>query len=101
LPALAPDCAPDGRDSGGLLRIDGLNDRATLARAPGSEHPLRLQLRALGSDARIDWLLDGRWIAQTRGRQAFQRDFGQIGEHTLTALGEDGAWGSVRFRVVR
>ncbi|WP_434030942.1 penicillin-binding protein 1C [[Pseudomonas] boreopolis] len=101
LPPLAPDCAPDGRDAGGLLRIDGITDRATLARAPGSTHPVRLQVRALGSEARIDWLLDGRWIARTEGARVFQRDFGEAGEHVLTALGEDGAWGSVRFRVLR
>jgi penicillin-binding protein 1C len=101
LPALSPDCAADGRDGGGNLRIDGLGDRATLARAPGALQPVRLQLRALGSEAAIDWLLDGRWIARSQGSRAFQHDFGDPGDHTLTALGDDGAWGSVRFRVLR
>jgi penicillin-binding protein 1C len=101
LPTLAADCAADGRDAGGALRIDGIADRAMFARAPGSTHPVRLQLRALGSEAPIDWLLDGRWIARTEGSRGFQRDFGEVGEHTLTALGEDGAWGSLKFRVLR
>ncbi|MCF5946496.1 penicillin-binding protein 1C, partial [Xanthomonas perforans] len=102
LPPLADDCVPDGRmTGGGMLRIDGLSDRATLARANDAARPVRLQLRALGSEARIDWLLDGRWIAQTTGRQGFQRDFEEVGLHTLTAMASDGAWTQLRFRVLR
>jgi len=100
LPALAPDCPPDGLENTGVLHIEGLADRATLIRPPGSERPPRLQLRALGSPAHIDWLLDGRRIAQTEGSRTFTREFAEPGEHTLTALATDGAWASVRFRVV-
>ena len=71
------------------------------ARAPGSEHGVRLQLRALGTDARVQWLLDGRWIAETRGAQAFQQDFTETGTHQLTALADSGAWTRVRFNVLR
>lgn len=100
LPALSPDCAPDGRDGSAELRIEGLNDRAILARAPGSVRGARLQLRALGTDASVQWLLDGRWLAQTRGAQSFQHDFDDPGQHVLTALAETGAWTSVRFKVL-
>lgn len=100
LPALSPDCVADGRESSSELRIEGLNDRATIARAPGSTHGARLQIRALGTDARVQWLLDGRWIAETRGAQSFQRDFDEPGEHTLTALAESGAWTRLGFRVL-
>ena len=100
LPPLAPGCPDDGRQSDGVLHIEGLNDRATLARPPGATHGPRLQLRALGSESSIEWLLDGRWIAQTRGTRVFTREFDETGEHTLTALAEDGAWTRVRFRVV-
>lgn len=101
LPALSPDCRDDGRQSGGSLHIEGLNDRATLARAPNAEHGVRLQLRALGTDGSIDWLLDDRWIARTEGARLFQRDFDDVGDHTLTALATDGAWTQVRFRILR
>lgn len=100
LPPLAPGCPDDGRQSDGVLHIEGLNDKATLARPPGATHGPRLQLRALGSESSIEWLLDGRWIAQTRGTRVFTREFDETGEHTLTALAEDGAWTRVRFRVV-
>lgn len=100
LPALAPGCADDGRDGGGSLHIEGLNDRAVLARAPGSTHGVRLQIRALGSEETIEWLLDGRWIAQTQGARPFLRDYDEPGEHTLTALADNGAWTQVRFQLL-
>ena len=100
LPALSPDCSDDGRESGGTLHIEGLNDRATLARAPNAEHGVRLHLRALGNETTVDWLLDDRWIARTEGARLFQRDFDEVGEHTLTALAADGAWTQVRFRIL-
>lgn len=101
LPPLSPDCVADGRDAVEELRIEGLNDRATIARAPGNPHGARLQLRALGTDARIQWLLDGKWIAETRGASTFTRDFDETGTHTLTALADSGAWTRVRFNVLR
>ncbi|UNK51073.1 penicillin-binding protein 1C [Lysobacter sp. S4-A87] len=101
LPPLAADCVADGRDAVEELRIDGLADRATLARAPGSEHPVRLSLRALGSDAPIRWLLDGRLIGESSGAGSFVHDFGEPGSHTLTALADSGAWSRIQFSVLR
>jgi len=48
----------------------------------------------------VQWLLDGKWIAQTRGAQSFLHDYGEPGEHTLTALADSGAWSQVSFRVL-
>ena len=101
LPPLAPDCVADGRDAAESLHIEGLNEGAVLARAPGSSHGARLRVRALGTSSRVQWLLDGRWVAETQGAQGFVRDYGQAGEHTLTALAESGAWARVRFSVLQ
>ncbi|MFC5578192.1 penicillin-binding protein 1C [Lysobacter niabensis] len=101
LPALSPDCAPDGRDATEELRIEGISDNATLARASNSTAPLRLSLRAIGSEARIRWLLDGRFIGESQGAGSFLHDFGVPGSHTLTALADSGAWSRVQFRVLR
>lgn len=100
LPPLADDCMPDGRDAIEDLRIEGLNDGAVLARAPGSEHAVRLSLSALGTEHRVQWLLDGRWIGETEGRAPLIRDFGEPGAHTLTAIADSGAWTSLAFRVM-
>lgn len=100
LPPLASDCMADGRGTAGELRIEGINDRATLARVPGSVQPLRLSLRALGTDARVQWLLDGRWIGESLGSHPFVHEFIRPGDHELTALADSGAWDSVGFRVL-
>jgi len=100
LPPLSPDCRDDGRDAGQSLRIDGINDGATLARAPGSVGGVRLSLRALGASTRVQWLLDGRWIGETTGSQPLLRDFDASGPHELTALADNGAWHSLRFRIL-
>ena len=101
LPPLAADCMADGRDAVEELRIEGINDNATLARAPGSQHAVRLSLRALGTGSRVQWLLDGRWIGETEGARPFVRDFDEAGAHTLTALADSGAWSSLQFRDCR
>lgn len=100
LPPLADDCMADGRGAVQELRIEGINDRATLARAPGSRHAVRLSLRALGTDSSVQWLLDGRRIGESEGGRPFAHDFAEDGEHTLTALAQSGAWTSLRFRVL-
>lgn len=101
LPALSPDCAPDGRDATEELRIEGINDRATLARVSNSTTPLRLSLRAIGSEARIRWLLDGRLVGESRGAGHFLHELSEPGSHTLTALADSGAWSRVEFRLLR
>ena len=100
MPARATDCAPDSRDATESLRIDGLVDRATLARPSNSTAPLRLSVRALGSEARIRWLIDGRMVGETRGAAPFAFDYAEHGTHTLTALAETGAWAAIAFRVM-
>ncbi|GAA5072576.1 penicillin-binding protein 1C [Lysobacter panacisoli] len=100
LPALSPDCVADGREASESLRIEGVSDRATLASAPGSTHGVRLALRALGSPARVRWLLDGRLIGESAGEGSFVHDFGDAGDHHLTALADSGAWSRVSFRVL-
>jgi len=99
LPALSPDCAPDGRDAAEALHIEGVSPGTLLARPPNSPHGVRLQLRALGSDGRVQWLLDGRWIGETRGTQWLRHEFDTPGAHALTALADDGAWRRVEFRL--
>lgn len=101
LPALAPDCADDGREAVESLRIAGVDQGAVLARPPGSAKPLQLSLRALGGNARVRWLLDGRLVGESQGQGAFPHALDDPGEHTLTALADSGAWAQVRFRLLR
>ena len=100
LPALAADCVDDQRQGLEALHIEGINDRATIARAPGSAHGARIGVRAVGGSGPVQWLLDGRWVAETRGPGSFVRTYDVPGEHELTALAQTGAWSRVRFRVL-
>src|SRR5690606_8827496 len=99
LPPLSPDCVDDGREAAATLHVEGIVDRATLVPAPGGRGGLRLQVRALGATAPVQWLLDGRWIARTEGGRAFTHDYARAGAgtHVLSALAENGAWAQVRF----
>jgi len=101
LPPLAPDCADDGREAVAGLHVEGIADRATLAPAPGGGGRLELQLRALGTEAPVQWLLDGRWIGRSGGGRPFAYDFARAGTgtHVLSALADNGAWAQVRFRI--
>ncbi|MEP6633486.1 MAG: hypothetical protein ABJA62_04685, partial [Luteimonas sp.] len=54
----------------------------------------------LGSESRVQWLLDGRWIGETSGTRAFQHAFDEPGEHSLTALADSGAWMRLKFRIL-
>jgi penicillin-binding protein 1C len=101
LPPLSPDCVDDGRGGTEALHIEGVNDGATLARAPGRAGGVKLSLRAVGATSRVQWLLDGRWIGETEGARPLSREFAEPGRHELTALADSGAWDSLRFAILQ
>ena len=99
LPPLAPGCAPDSLDRATPIRITGLAGGVTLRRAPNSDQPLRVTLRALGADGEVQWLLDGRLQGSSVGAAAQTIALHRAGPHTVTALTGDGAFSAVRFHV--
>jgi penicillin-binding protein 1C len=101
IPDLAPDCAPDGLATRQTLRIAGVADDATIARAPNSERPARLRLQALGAADEVSWLIDGRLAATLGPAQSFEHEFSDRGGHTITALAGGGAFDQVRVNVLR
>jgi penicillin-binding protein 1C len=100
LPPLAPGCAPDALERASVLRITGLNNDAILRRAPNSDKPLRVTLRALGAQGPVQWLLDGRLQARSDSDHPVTLTLDQSGRHALTALTSDGGWDSVGFSVL-
>ncbi|MGN6705019.1 MAG: penicillin-binding protein 1C [Rhodanobacter sp.] len=99
LPPLAPGCAADSLDRATPIRITGLASGVTLRRAPNSDQPLRVTLRALGADGEVQWLLDGRLQGSSVGAAAQSLVLHRAGPHTVTALTRDGAFSAVRFHV--
>lgn len=100
LPPLAPDCTEDGRSALETLRIQGINSDSTLAPAPGQTGGVQVTLRALGTLSKVQWLLDGRWFAESEGGRPFLHAFSEPGRHELTALANSGAWDSLRFSIL-
>ena len=80
------------------LKIDGLLPAAILRTAPGGEAPAA-RLRALGAKGRVQWLQDGRLIADSEGEESLDHRFLQSGRHSITAIDQSGAYDRVEFQV--
>ena len=101
LPPLAAQCAADGLESSEELRIDGIADHSSIARAPNSDKPAIVRLRALGTTGAVAWLVNGRLEATTESTQTWEHAFAETGEQTITAMTDAGRWAQVRIRVLR
>jgi len=101
LPPLASGCAPDGLDATQPIRIDGVADRSSIARAPNSDKPAIVRLRALGANGDVLWLVNGKLEGETRGAGAFEYAFAQTGDQTITALSASGNYAQLQLRVLR
>ncbi|KZC43666.1 MULTISPECIES: penicillin-binding protein 1C [Rhodanobacter] len=100
LPPLAPGCAADALNRASPIRISGLIDGVTLRRAPNSDKPLRVTLRALGAQAGVQWLLNGRLQGSSEADAAIAITLPQAGDYRITAVARDGAFATLTLRVV-
>jgi len=100
IPPLSADCVDDALSRMENLRIDGPREGSVLARAPGSRAAPTVRLRALGTASRVQWLVNGRLAAETRGARPWTHVFDAPGEQRITALTEGGAWSDLRVRVL-
>jgi penicillin-binding protein 1C len=99
LPPLAPGCAADSLDVASPIRIVGLNPGVVLRRAPNSDHPLRVSLNALGTQAPVQWLLNGRLQGSSVGATPILLTLPQAGDYRITALADDGAFATLALHV--
>jgi penicillin-binding protein 1C len=101
VPAPSPGCRSGAFAAVQSLRIDGIPDNSVLARAPNSDKPASVRLRALGASGEVQWLFNGRLESTTRGTQSFEHSLTDTGNLTITAMTESGAWDQVQVRVLR
>jgi len=101
MPPLAPQCAADALERYASLRIDGIGNGAAIARAPGSQKPAQLSLKALGASGRVLWLVNGKLEGETSGAHAFVHAFADSGPQTITALTAAGTYSQIDIRVLR
>ena len=100
VPALAPDCAADALAALENLRIDGVAEGSAIARVPNSRVPPQIRLRALGTNERVRWLVNGELVGESRGSQGFVHAFANPGDQRVTALADTGAWAELHLRVL-
>lgn len=101
LPALSPDCLPDALARIESLRIEGPADGSAIARAPNSPTPPQVRLRALGTQERVRWLINGELAGESRASNGFVHAFAEPGAQRIVALADSGAWAELNIRVLR
>ncbi len=101
IPALAADCVDDGLAAMESLRIEGPAPDSAITRAPGSARAPQIRLRALGTTARVHWLVNGRLVGESPGGAGFIHAFATPGDQQITAIADTGAWAQLRLRVLR
>ncbi|HET7845719.1 MAG TPA: penicillin-binding protein 1C, partial [Xanthomonadales bacterium] len=98
LPALASGCGALEAAPTRALRIDGIAAGTTLRRAPNSPLPPVLDLKALGADGPVAWLVDGQLVGEST--QPLRHRFDHAGEVRIVALDRRGAYDSVELKVI-
>ena len=101
IPALAADCNEDTLASMETLQIDGPAEKSTLARAPNSTQPISAEFRALGTQQKVKWLVNGQWVADTQAGQKILMKFDTAGVHRITAMTDAGAWDEMSLYVLK
>jgi len=81
------------------LRVTGL-EAGSIARAAPGRGSVRLQVRAVGSNEPLTWLLDGVWVGTTAPRTPTLRlELAGAGDHALTVMDPQGRYERVAFSV--
>ena len=101
IPALAADCNEDTLASMETLQIDGPAEKSTLARAPNSTQPISAEFRALGTQQKVKWLVNGQWVADSEAGQKILMKFDTSGVQRITALTDAGAWDEMSLYVLK
>jgi penicillin-binding protein 1C len=91
------DCA-SAHDPDDTITITGLSDGAVIRRPPGKENP-RARLEIRGSDAEVNWMLNGRIVGRQSAAIPQVLDFPQAGRYDITAFDNYGHYGRVSISV--
>jgi penicillin-binding protein 1C len=94
-PPLMPGCGEHGtpRD----LRIDGVVDGALLVSMDQAREATEIDLRALGAQGQVLWLLDDRVVGRTREGEVLRLPLKGSGTRVLVAVDDSGAFDRVSF----
>jgi penicillin-binding protein 1C len=101
IPDLSADCSEDSLAAMETLQIDGPAEKSTLARAPNSTQPISAEFRALGTQQKVKWLVNGQWVADTQAGQKFLLKFDIAGPQRITAVTDAGAWDEMSLYILK
>ena len=96
-PAWSADCK-SADHPGDTIAITGLSDGAVLRHPPGRESP-RARLEIRGSDAEVNWMINGRLINHQNAAVPQILDFPEAGRYDITAFDNHGRYGRISISV--
>jgi penicillin-binding protein 1C len=96
-PKWSADCAA-GHHVDDTINITGLSDGSVIQRPPGKEAP-RARLEIRGSDAEVNWMLNGKIVARQNAALPQILDFPEPGRYDITAFDNFGHYGRITISV--
>jgi len=99
LPPLAADCVED-HPPREALRLTGLRDGSRIRAAPNSAQAPQVELRVLGAQGEVRWLLNGRLAGRSRGDAPFRTTLDQPGPLSILALDQQGGYARIEVEVL-
>lgn len=96
-PAWSRDCASAAHANDAIV-ITGLNNGSVIRRPPGKEVP-KARREVRGSDAEVDWMVNGRLIARQHAAIAQIIDFPDPGRYDIAAFDDHGHYGRISVSV--
>ncbi|WP_425466737.1 penicillin-binding protein 1C [Pigmentiphaga humi] len=91
-----PACARHVSTGAARLHLDGLERGAVLRPVPGRDR-IEIEVRALGGEGELWWMLDGKAAGRGGAARPFAARFIENGRHTLTVMDESGRYDSVQI----
>jgi penicillin-binding protein 1C len=101
IPALSSDCQTDALAAIESLKIDGPAEKSTLMQASNSNQPVSAPFRALGTQNKVSWLVNGEFVASTNAGEQVVMRFGKSGVQKIIAMTDEGAWDELTFFVLK
>jgi penicillin-binding protein 1C len=101
IPALSADCAQDALASIETLQIDGPAEKSTLMHASNTNQAISAPFRALGTQHKVSWLVNGELVANTNASERVVMRFGKSGVQKIIAMTDEGAWDELTLFVLK
>lgn len=97
-PGWPADCK-SGDHPNDTITITGLSDGAVIRRPPGKEAP-KARLAIRGSDAEVNWMVNGRLIGRRNAAVPQIVDFPEAGRYNITAFDNHGHYSRISVSVI-